>query len=87
VKSASPPDLALLLPSWELHLRAERKSPSTVKTYGDGVRRFIEWCAANDHPATLERRHLTGFIAGMLDDGAEPATARSRHLAVRRFSA
>jgi len=36
----------MLLGSWELHLRAERKSPQTVKAYGDGVRRFLAWCQA-----------------------------------------
>ena len=41
-----PPDLRMLLGSWELHLRAERKSPQTVKAYGDGVRRFLAWCQA-----------------------------------------
>jgi hypothetical protein len=35
------PDLAGLLPSWELALRAERKSPQTIKSYGDGVRLFL----------------------------------------------
>jgi len=44
------PDLAALLPSWELALRAERKSPQTVKTYGDGVRAYLRWCDANDRP-------------------------------------
>jgi integrase/recombinase XerD len=81
------PELQVLLPSWELFLRAERKSPATVKSYGDGVRRFLEWCAANDRPAELSRANLTGFIAYLLEQGAEPATARTRHLAVRRFSA
>jgi site-specific recombinase XerD len=80
------PDLAALLPSWELHLRAERKSPQTVKVYGDGVRGFLRWCAAEDRPAVLDRPTVTGFIAGLLDAGAEAATARSRHLALRRFS-
>ena len=40
------PDLELLLPSWELHLRAERKSPATIKSYGEGVRRYLEFCAS-----------------------------------------
>jgi len=31
-------DLAELLGSWELHLRAERKSAETLKSYGNGVR-------------------------------------------------
>lgn len=81
------PDLSALLPSWELHLRAERKSPQTVKVYGDGVRGFLRWCAAEGRPAVLDRPTVTAFIAGLLDAGAEPATARSRHLALRRFSA
>lgn len=88
----STPDLAALLPSWELHLRAERKSPQTVKVYGDGVRGFLRWCAApppggGGRAAVLDRPTVTAFIAGLLDAGAEPATARSRHLALRRFSA
>jgi Site-specific recombinase XerC len=30
---------------------------------------------------------VTAFIAELLEQGAEPATARSRYLALRRFSA
>jgi site-specific recombinase XerD len=33
------------------------------------------------------RRSLTGFVGGLLEDGAALATARARQLAVRRFSA
>jgi site-specific recombinase XerD len=82
-----PPDLAALLPFWEVHLRAEHKSPATLKTYGDGVRGFLTWCAAVDRPAALDRPTVNAWIAHLLDRGAEPATARSRQLAVRRFSA
>ena len=35
------PDLAELLPSWELHLRAERKSPATLRVYVGGARHFL----------------------------------------------
>jgi len=80
------PNLAELLPSWELHLRAERKSPQTVKSYGDGVRAYLNWCATNNKPAVLDRRQLREFIDALLTAGAKPATAVSRHLAVRRFS-
>src|SRR4029453_9840891 len=79
-------DLEELLPSWELHLRAERKSAQTVKSYGDGVRAYLKWCAANDKPAALDRRQLREFIDGLLTSGVKPATATSRHLAIRRFS-
>jgi site-specific recombinase XerD len=75
-----------LLPSWELHLRAERKSPQTVKAYGDGIRAYLNWCTQQGKPATLDRRQLREFVDGLLTSGAKPATAVARHLAVRRFS-
>src|SRR6201998_3041526 len=80
-------DLAAMLPSWELALRAERKSPQTIKSYGDGVRAFIRWRTDNGNTAALDRELVKGFVADLLDGGAEPSTARSRQLAVRRFSA
>ncbi len=84
---AAPPDLAALLPSWELSLRAERKSAGTIRSYGDGVRRFLAWCARTGSPAVLDRTTLSAFVADLLDNGAEAATARSRQLALRRYSA
>lgn len=80
-------DLPALLPSWELALRAERKSPQTIKSYGDGVRAFLRWCDEHGHSPALDRDLVKGFVADLLDGGAEPSTARSRQLAVRRFSA
>lgn len=82
-----PLDLAALLPSWELALRSERKSPQTIKSYGDGVRGFIRWCESNSQTPALERDLVKGYVADLLDNGAEPATARARQLGVRRFSA
>ncbi len=84
---SQPPDLAELLGSWELALRAERKSPQTVKAYGDGVRRFLAWADVAGADPVLDRRTVAAFVADLLEAGAEPATARSRHLALRRFSA
>jgi site-specific recombinase XerD len=80
-------DLAALLPSWELALRAERKSPQTIKSYGDAVRAFLRWCDEHGHSPALDRELMKGFVADLLDAGAEPSTARSRQLGVRRFSA
>jgi site-specific recombinase XerD len=62
-------DLADLLGSWELHLRAERKSAQTVKSYGDGVRAYLKWCSTNGKPAALDRRQLREFIDGLLTSG------------------
>jgi integrase/recombinase XerD len=36
--------LRVLADSWMLALRAERKSPQTLKIYGDGVRFYLRWC-------------------------------------------
>lgn len=75
-----------LLASWELHLRAERKSPQTVKSYGDGVRAYIAYCRATGAAEAIDRTRLREFVDHLLSSGAKPATATSRHLAVRRFS-
>lgn len=86
-RPAPPLDLPELLTSWELHLRAERKSPQTVKAYADGVRAYLAWCARVGRPAQVDRRQLREFVDDLLSGGSKPATAVSRHLAVRRFSA
>ncbi|MET7616697.1 tyrosine-type recombinase/integrase [Streptomyces sp. NPDC005408] len=80
-------DIRALLDSWTLHLAAERKSAQTLKTYGDGVRAFLRWCEATGTAPTLDRPTVNAFVTALLDGGAEPATVRSRQLAVRRFSA
>lgn len=80
-------DLGALLASWEVHLRAERKSPATLKSYRDGVQRFLSWCARAGRRPVLDRPTVTAFVAALLEAGAEPATARARQLALRRFSA
>ncbi|MFG3718254.1 tyrosine-type recombinase/integrase [Streptomyces massasporeus] len=84
---AKYPDIATLLDSWLLHLAAERKSAQTLKTYGDGVRAFLRWCETTDRAPVLDRSTVNAFVSALLDEGAEASTARSRQLAVRRFSA
>jgi site-specific recombinase XerD len=79
-------DASLLAESWQLALRAERKSPQTLKAYSDGVRFYLAWCAERD-VEPLTRASLNLWVAGLLDGGAAASTARSRQLAVRRFAA
>lgn len=83
----SLPDLAALLKSWTLALRAERKSPSTVTSYREGVLAFLRWCESSRTTPELTRATVVVFISALLDGGAQPATARSRHMALRRFAA
>lgn len=76
-----------LLSSWLVHLKAERKSPETLKSYSRGVGAFLDWCAANGAAPYLDRATVNAWTAHLLDTGAEPSTVRARQLAVRRFSA
>lgn len=85
--SGPHPDLALMLDSWLLHLRAERKSAQTLKSYGDGVRRFLAWCSDTGREPVLDRPTVNAFVADLLDAGAQPATARARQLSLKRLSA
>jgi site-specific recombinase XerD len=81
------PDLPTLLSSWKLALRAERKSPATVKSYAEGVTAFLRWSESTGAPPQLTKANVQAFVADLLDDGAQPKTASARLLAVRRFSA
>lgn len=76
-----------LLDSWLLHLEAERKSAQTLKAYGDGVRRFLDWAAATGVDPVLDKPTVEAFQRALLDAGQAPSTVVSRQLALRRFSA
>lgn len=40
----TPDEVASLLESWTTHLRSERKSPHTIRTYVNGVQAYLRWC-------------------------------------------
>lgn len=80
-------DIETLAQSWELHLRAERKSAQTIRSYLAGVRGWLAWCAREGISPGLDRATVNAYTASLLESGAEAATARARQLAVRRFSA
>ncbi len=71
--------------SWQLALRAQRKSPQTLKSYGEGVRQYLAWCDQNGLEPMV-RANLNTWTATLLDEGAAPATARARQLGMRRFA-
>lgn len=85
-KPPEPLNLKLLLPSWLLSLRADRKSEQTLKGYSDGVRFYLRWCE-RVHAEPLDRGSLRAWVSELMDGGNRPATARARQLAVRRFTA
>ena len=87
--STAGPDVATLRTlagSWMLSLRAERKSPQTLKNYGDGVRFYLHWCEQGSADP-LARDSLRSWVAELVEAGMAPATIRARQLPVRRFAA
>ena len=76
-------ELAALVPSWTLHLRAERKTEGTLKTYLAGVTPYLAWCGDRD---PLARGRLQEWTAELLENGSSPATAKTRMMAVRHFT-
>jgi site-specific recombinase XerD len=81
------PELAELLPSWLVGLRAEGKSVHTIKLYTNSVATFLRWCDDTDTHPRLDRAIVAAWVADLLDTGSQPSTARARHHAVKRFSA
>jgi integrase/recombinase XerD len=81
----TPSELAALVPSWQIHLRAERKTEGTIKTYLDGVRPYLKWCEAGGHDP-LDRLILQAWTGELLETGRSPATAKTRMMGVRHFS-
>lgn len=88
-KRTPPPlDLAVLADSWQITLESEGKSWQTVKSYLAGVNQFLAWCEAQGHEPELSKALARAWVAYLLNEqGVEPATARSRQLGLRRFSA
>jgi site-specific recombinase XerD len=75
--------------SWARYLRAEYKSPRTVRLYMDGVRYFARWCEEHDAPATLASLNRD-LVLGYFEDSAatrKPGTALTRYRHLRVFCA
>jgi site-specific recombinase XerC len=81
-----PLDLADLADSWQTHLEAERKAANTVRLYLLGLQGFLRWCDQQGRPATLDRATVGAHVSALLKAGAEAATAKARHQALRRFA-
>lgn len=71
-------DLLDLLSSWQIVLRAERKSPQTLRSYGLAVRSYLEFCDE------LTKEGVVAWIASQGDN--EAATVRLRLTAVKLFA-
>lgn len=81
------PDLVGLMPSWQLALRAANRSPRTITTYTTGVKSFLAWCDRAGAPAELSKANVQGWLADLLDGGAQPATPTTWLGALKRYAA
>jgi site-specific recombinase XerD len=89
VKSSgtTSPTLLDLMPSFQRHLRAENKSPRTVTSYTEAVRRLHDFLVAKGMPvavASITREHVEAFMEDQLSRLAA-SSARSRYASLRQF--
>lgn len=79
------PELRELLISWELALKADRRSAQTIKSYTEGVKQYVAFAEARKADP-LSRATLRAFCVHLGETGREAATVRARQLGVRRFT-
>lgn len=75
------------LAAWLRHLRAERKSPRTVRGYQDAVLLLHRFLVDRGMPTVVEhvtREHVEEFVLDQLDRWS-PATASNRFRALQQF--
>jgi site-specific recombinase XerD len=80
-------DLTVLLPSWELSLRAANKAPRTIETYLESARQFLAFLVEHGirtDAATITREHVELWIEAILER-AKPGTASVRFRALQRL--
>lgn len=85
--ATTSPKLIDLLPSFQRHLRAENKSPRTVTSYTEAVRRLHDFLAAKGMPlavGSITREHVEAFMEDQLSRLAA-SSARSRYASLRQF--
>lgn len=85
-KAVTPLNIAALVPSFEIALKAARRSASTLKIYLSSVDQYLRWCTDNGHPLQIDRGQVSAWIAHILEGGAQPSTAAARLAGVRQFS-
>ncbi len=81
------PDLAALLPSWQLAMRSVHRSSGTIRTYSAAITGFLKWCEQTGTVPELSKTNVQAFLAALLAGGAESATARARFVGLKAFGA
>ena len=82
-----PEDLSVNIQSFQRHLKAENKSPATIRTYMEAARLFDRFLDENGHTrllAEIRARHVELFMATQLERHAA-ATAANRYRSLQSF--
>jgi len=80
-------DYPILARSFTRSLLAQNKSPRTIQSYGEAVRLFGEYLAAQGMPtnvADIHREHVESFLADVLAHW-KPTTAANRFRSLQQF--
>jgi site-specific recombinase XerD len=81
-------DVAVLLPSWQRHLRAENKSARTIQSYTEAADQFRAFLVQQGMPtavANLTREHVEAFLEHLLDLGRSPSTVANRYRSLQQL--
>ncbi len=87
VTARSISDIDALVPSWQLSLRAEHKSPATITAYGYATTQFSAFLRANGMPTdvtSIAREHVESFLLHVIDTRSA-STAETRYRGLRQF--
>lgn len=78
------PGLRELLDSWQVVLRAQRKSPQTLRSYRLSVTAYLDFCAEQGIAEQLTKANVMAWLASLID--SEASTVRLRLTAVKLFA-
>jgi integrase/recombinase XerD len=77
-------NLGELLTSWQVALRAQRKSPQTLRSYSLSVEAFLDFCAGQGVPGELTKVNVIAWLASLSD--SEASTVRLRLTSLKLFA-
>ncbi|SCL57163.1 tyrosine-type recombinase/integrase [Micromonospora chersina] len=82
------PEISDLAASFRRHLRAAGKADRTLTLYGQSIRFFCDWLAAQGRPTTLDQLHRHAVSAWLADlsERVDVETVRTRLRGMRRFA-
>src|SRR6476659_3986840 len=87
VTAASVSDIETLVPSWQLSLRAENKSPATLTSYGYATTQFAAFLHDRGMPtdvSAIAREHVEAFLVDVRERRSA-STAEARYRGLRGF--